>query len=73
MTSTIYDSIAQDPFIQQAKYQLEEIDEQITRINRLSLQTIEDKVRKDALINKWATLKTQYDRAIKTLLESAGA
>lgn len=65
---SIYDSIAADPFIQQAKYELEALDEQITAVNRLQMQTIEDKVRKDALIMKWAQLKTKYDRAIQSIL-----
>lgn len=67
----IYTSIAQDPFIQQAKYQLEELDVQISAINRLSLQTIEDKVKKDALIMQWAQLKTKYDRAIQSILNGS--
>ena len=69
--SSIYDSIAQDPFLQKAKEELDAIDEQICAISKLQLKTIEDKVRKDALIAKWAKLQTQYNRAINSILESA--
>ena len=51
MTS-IYDSISRDPFLQQAKEELEAINIEIASITRLSVQTIEDKVRKDALLEK---------------------
>lgn len=72
MTS-IYDSIAQDPFLQKAREELEAIDVQIEAIRKNSVSTIEDKVRKDALIAKWAKLQTQYNRAINSILESAEA
>lgn len=71
--SDIYELIAADPFIQQAKYTLEELDEQIGKLTRLKDQTQADKIKRDALIMKWATLKTQYDRAIKAHLEGAVA
>jgi len=73
MTASIYDSIAQDPFLQKAKEELEAIDEQICAISKLQLKTIEDKVRQDALISKWAKLQTKYNRAINSILESAEA
>ncbi len=72
MTSSIYDSIAQDPFLQKAKEELEAIDVQIEAL-RKGGDTIEDKVKKDALIAKWAKLQTKYNRAINTILESAEA
>lgn len=65
---SIYDLIAADPAIQQAKYELEAIDEQISLVNRLTVQTVEDKVRKDALIMKWVQVKSKYDRAIQAIL-----
>jgi len=70
--SSIYDSIAQDPFLQKAKEELEAIDVQIEAL-RKGGDTIEDKVKKDALIAKWAKLQTKYNRAINTILESAEA
>jgi hypothetical protein len=73
MTSTIYDSLAQDPFLQQAKQELEAIDDQIRAISNLKLKTIEDKVKQDALINTWSKLSTKYNRAINAILESAEA
>jgi len=73
MTSTIYDSIAQDPFLQKAKEELEAIDAQIHAISDKRLKTLEDKVKQDALINKWAKLQTKYNRAINSILESAEA
>lgn len=69
---SIYDSIAQDPFLQKAKEELEAIDVQIEAL-RKGGDTIEDKVKKDALIAKWAKLQTKYNRAINTILESAEA
>ena len=69
---SIYDSIAQDPFLQKAKEELEAIDVQIEAL-RKGGDTIEDKVKKDALIAKWAKLHTKYNRAINTILESAEA
>jgi hypothetical protein len=73
MTSTIYDSIAQDPFLQKAKEELEAIDVQIHAISDKKQKTLEDKVKQDALINKWAKLQTKYNRAINSILESAEA
>ncbi len=73
MTASIYDSIAQDPFLQKAKEELERIDHEIDSINRKGLKTIEDKVRQDALFAKWGKLHSQYNRAISTILESAEA
>jgi hypothetical protein len=73
MTSTIYDSIAQDPFLQKAKEELEAIDVQINAISDKKQKTLEDKVKQDALINKWAKLQTKYNRAINSILESAEA
>ena len=70
---SIYDSIAQDPFIQKAKEELEAIDVQIHAISDKKLKTLEDKVKQDALINKWAKLQTKYNRAINSILESAEA
>jgi len=70
--SSIYDSIAQDPFLQKAKEELEAIDVQIEAL-RKGGDTIEDKVKKDALIAKWAKLQAKYNRAINTILESAEA
>lgn len=65
---SIYDSIAQDPFLQSAKYELEEIDTEIAKITRATPLTIEDKVRRDALLLKWGQLKGKYDRAIQAIL-----
>jgi hypothetical protein len=73
MTNSIYDSIAQDPFLQKAKEELEAIDKQISAISDKKLKTLEDKVKQDALINKWAKLQTKYNRAINSILESAEA
>ena len=73
MTDSIYDSIAADPFLQQAKEELEAINIEIASITRLSVQTIEDKVKKDALLEKWGSLHSKYSRAIRSILEGAGA
>ena len=72
MTS-IYDSIAQDPFLQKAKVELDVINIEIAAITRLSEQTTEDKVRKDALIAKWGSLHSKYMRAIHSVLDGAEA
>jgi hypothetical protein len=73
MSNSIYDSIAQDPFLQKAKEELEAIDVQIHAISDKKQKTLEDKVKQDALINKWAKLQTKYNRAINSILESAEA
>lgn len=73
MSNTIYDSIAQDPFLQKAKAELEAIDVQIAAISAQGLKTIEDKVKQDALFAKWGRLQSRYNRAISTILESAEA
>jgi len=73
MTNSIYDSIAQDPFLQKAKEELEAIDVQIHAISNLKLKTLEDKVKQDALFAKWGKLHSQYNRAINSILESAEA
>ena len=71
--STIYDSIAADPFLQKAREELDALNTQIAAITRLNVQTIEDKVRKDALISRWGTLHSQYSGAIRTILNGATA
>ena len=70
---SIYDSIAQDPFLKKAKEELEAIDVQIAVISDKKTKTLEDKVKQDALFAKWGKLHSQYNRAINTILESAEA
>jgi hypothetical protein len=70
---SIYDSIAKDPFLQSAKEELDALNIEIASITRLSVQTTEDKVRKDALIEKWGALHSKYSRAIRSILEGAEA
>lgn len=65
----IFDSIAQDPFLQKAKEEMEALDVQINAISDLKVKTIEDKIRQDALINRWAKLRTKYNQAINSILE----
>jgi hypothetical protein len=69
--SAIHDSIANDPFIQAVKYELEAIDVELEAINRKPEKTIEDKIRKDVLFVQWGKLKTKYDRAITSILDNA--
>lgn len=71
--STIYDSIAQDPFLQKAREEIEAIDLELEAMRARGLKTIEDKVRQDALFAKWGKLQSRYTRAINTILESAEA
>lgn len=71
--SDVYDSIARDPFLQKAREELDTLNTEIAALTRLSVQTIEDKVRKDALISRWGTLHSQYSGAIRTILNGATA